>query len=860
MRPGRLTPRLLAGFLLLSTLPLAVYAYVVARSFEEALTREVLANVSSVADKKKNEVAALVSERLRDANDLARSSDTRAAFRALSTAGSDPALPKRLEAVFRGIVRDAGYHDVLLSSPSGDVVFSLARESDLGTNLVTGPYRDTELARGHRLATGLLDTQFTAFAPYAASGGRVSAFIVAPVFDGDDLLGTVALQFPDEQLRQVATDATGLGPSGEAILARADGEAILVVSPLRHVPDAAFRFRRTSGQLPPDAPILEAVAGRRGSGVVHDYAGREVVAAWRYLPDLRWGMVVKEDADVALGPARRLRRLSVAACGLLLLVSAGAAVLYGRSVARPMEELIVASGRLAEGDLGRRVPVSGWEESRRLAEAFNRMADRLREAHGALEARLAELGEAKEAAEAANRAKSVFLANMSHEIRTPMNSILGFSQLLLGDAGLTDREREQVAAIHRSGEHLLSLINDVLEMSKIEAGRATLNLSDVDLRALLDDVETMLRLRMERKGLSFTVERSEEVPRFVAADEPKVRQILINLIGNAAKFTAGGSVTVRVGAAPAGEGSVRLGIDVADTGPGIPSEELPRLFQQFEQTRTGVEAGSGTGLGLAISRGFARLMGGDITVESEPGRGSVFRVELLLALSSGADVERRTSAPRVAGLPPGHPRPRILVADDLPDNRTILAEMLGRVGCEVELAADGRQAVDVFAAWRPDLVLMDLRMPVLDGYQAIRAIRATEAGAAAPIVVVSASTFDENRAHARAVGADDFIGKPFRESELFEKVGRLLGIAWVYAVEAAADSPEAAGPPVLGEIPAELRSALRAAVEKADLDRFERLAAELARTDPGSAAVLRRLAEGFQNERLLELLALRDGA
>ena len=437
MRRDGIAWRLLVGFLLVSPLPLAGVTYFFGRSFEAELTRSILANLCSVADKKKDQVAALVTERIRDAEVLSRAPETRAALRSLAAPGADAtAAGARYEASYRSLVHDVGYHDVLLVDRSGNVVFSLAREADLGTNLVTGPFRDTELARGHRLALELLDTQFTDFRPYAPSGGEVAAFIVVPVLLGGDLLGTLALQFPDEQITRVSTDTTGLGPSGETAMTQVDGKTLLTVSPLRRVRDAAFRFRRDPAKLTPDSPTLRALAGLRGSGLAHDYAGQEVAAAWRYLPDLRWAMVVKVDAEVALAPVRRLRRAGLAISALLLAAAAAAAILYGRTIVRPIHELIDASGRLAEGHLERRVAPAGSFESRQLAEAFNRMGERLRDAHAGLERQLLELGVAMESAEAANRAKSVFLANMSHEIRTPMNSILGFSQLLLGDAGL----------------------------------------------------------------------------------------------------------------------------------------------------------------------------------------------------------------------------------------------------------------------------------------------------------------------------------------------------------------------------------------------------------------------------------------
>lgn len=455
-------------------------------------------------------------------------------------------------------------------------------------------------------------------------------------------------------------------------------------------------------------------------------------------------------------------------------------------------------------------------------------------------------------ADAANAAKSAFLARMSHEIRTPMNSVLGFAQLLLGDPELSRTQRERLEAIQRSGGHLLTLIDDVLVMSRIEAGRVTLSPGEVDLRRLLDDVELMFRLRMERKGLSFAVSCSPRVPRHVVADEQKVRQVLINLLGNAARLTAKGRVDVRVRAEPAGPGRVLLALEVEDTGPGIAKDDLPRLFRHFEQTRAGEKAAGGTGLGLAISLGFVRLMGGDIAVRSEPGVGTVFTVTLPVEVVEAAAEDGAAGELRVRGLPEGASAPLVLVVDDVEDNRRILADMLRRVGLEVETAVDGEDALDRFARRRPDLVLMDLQMPRLDGCGAIRAIRRAPQGATLPVIAVSASSFEEDRREARAAGADEFISKPFRESELFRKAGRLLGIAW--ACEKRVEAPPPSRAFVRVALPASLRESLVAAITSADPDRIEALLDELGGKDPEAAAALRELAESYEYERLLALL------
>lgn len=458
-------------------------------------------------------------------------------------------------------------------------------------------------------------------------------------------------------------------------------------------------------------------------------------------------------------------------------------------------------------------------------------------------------------AEIANKSKSAFLANMSHEIRTPLNAIIGFSQLMNRDKFLTESQKEYNVSIIKAGEHLLNLINDILELSKVEAGRVVVNPTNVDLHALFEDLQMLFKERAQAKHLQFICEIAEDLPRYVYIDEGKLRQIFVNLIGNAIKFTEEGGIAVRTRTEVIDDETNRLTVEIQDSGPGIPENELDKLFKHFEQTSSGINKGSGTGLGLALSRELAIIMGGDIVVTSELGKGSVFTFQVEVKQGNPDAIEKNTSK-RVIGIEKQKEAYRILVVDDKDENLRVAIDLLTLVGFKTCEATNGVEAIEKFEQWNPHLILMDMRMPVMDGYEATRKIKLTEKGKQTPIVALTASAFEDERKKIESLGMRGYIRKPFRENELFGTLSKILDLQYIYEDDVQTQVQNDGGliASEIIQLPPSLVAQMKDALAVADLDLFIELAGMINAENTELAQKLLALAKNYDYENLQKLL------
>jgi signal transduction histidine kinase/CheY-like chemotaxis protein len=670
-------------------------------------------------------------------------------------------------------------------------------------------------------------------------------------------LGVIKAVLSSQWIMREAEAATKLHQYSDIKLTTQDGRLLYASKPFNFFEDISER------------PFFKKIADKSGYFIITE-GGREklyahVLSADNQIPgNMNWILFIGNSVNRVLGPLFLLQKRMLAVYLMVILLSLVISLLIAATLTRPILSIRNAAAAVAGGDLSQRISYTGHDELAELTASFNKMTYRLEKTYRELEQEIKVRIKAEKEAEAASRAKSEFLAHMSHELRTPLNSIIGFSQLMERDQETTAKQRETLNIILRSGMHLLVLINNILEISKIEAGYIGLETDDFDFLQMAEDIKTIIQSRAQAGGLEVIADIDDRLPQYWHADSQKLRQVLINLMNNAVKFTEEGWVRLKVRCDLCGSenlpgSQMTVCFEVEDTGTGIGEDEIGNLFQKFTQTRTGMKSGEGSGLGLSISQRYVRLMGGEITAESVLNKGTVFRFSIPVKTADRPvpRAEQRDTR-RVIGLAPHQDDHRILIVEDNSDSRMLLSSLLSSVGFNVREAANGQECCDIFNAWHPHLIWMDMRMPVMDGYEATRRIRSSDKGQDPAIIALTASAFEEQKDMILAAGCNDYLRKPYWEADIFNTMSKYLGVEYVYEkldqVPAHKMNVFASGAEAMKAVPQPLISELEQAITDLDMETIGDIIASIRQDNDTAADILTALADDFKYEAIRKLI------
>ncbi|MGF1487733.1 MAG: ATP-binding protein [Prochloraceae cyanobacterium] len=835
LQPNKLSKQLVVWFLLISLVPLATVTSLVYFISSTTGKKDNLDKLVVIADSKVHRIESYIRAKQDNVAALSQFPDIVEAIDAYQNAIENyginseeyAGVNRQFKPLFKNYLDTLGYQNVFLLSRGQDLLFSLKKTDFSEYSKEEVNFKHPGIARVFDLSRTLMQVELSNY-EYDRETNQPTIFIASPVFKNKLIIGVIIFQIDNRELYRVINDYTGLGETGETIIGLARDNEIVFIAPTRHDPDAAFQRGIATSETQP-SPLQEATRGITGKGIYTDYRGEKSLATWRYLPSFNAGIVVKIDRDEAMASVITNRNIIIFLGIITVILTILAATAVARSISNPVVELTKVAKNIAAGEWDRKIKIARKDEIGELALSFNSMAFQLKESFDKLEQRVrertVELRKAVEEAREAEQSKDRFLANISHELRTPLNSILGYTKLVQRESKLDPNQEHKLGIVEQSGNHLLRLINDILDLSETEAGKMQLELSEFNLQSFLDGVVAIVRMWAIDKGVIFSYQHYS-LPENIKADRKRLRQILINLLNNAIKFSdRGDKVTLKVKNINL-EGQHKIHFEVIDNGVGLSSEKLAKIFDPFEQVRDVEALSTGTGLGLSISKQLIRLMGGDLQAESEPDRGSRFWFEIplqaetpLRSLKKVEQIAHRSALPQydnraeiqkleaiassleqhqqLLKVPPSpnHSEPKkvfppqiygykgykrkILIVDDKQENRDLLIAILEPLGFLLETANDGQQMLDIAFEIRPDLILLDLFMPVKTGFTSAKELREIPELKDIPVIVLSASFAAEE--WSEYLSCDAFLNKPIDQDQLLDRLQKSLNLEWTYS-------------------------------------------------------------------------------